>query len=455
MRHYTDDEKRKATGLYFDENLTSQQVVDRLGYPTRQCLESWLRKDKRYGDGNFRHGFYPVSLKREAVRLRTEDGLALKEIALRLGVKNPVSVQQWITRFEREGDMGLVPKRKSASQPKPDISDLADDVGKLKQRCEELELENAVMKEMLDVLKVDLRANAQGLSNSEKTVIVDSLRKSFGLPVLLRRLGLRRSTYYHARTRLSRPDKHAELRRLVVEIYERSEGRYGYRRIWLVLRTTHGIVVSEKVVRYLMAQEGLTAKCVRRRYRYNSYRGEISDAPPNLINRDFCADRPHEKWLTDITEMKAGDGKLYLSPVIDCFDGMVVSWEMSQHPDARLANTMLEKAIATLPHDARPLLHSDRGVQYRWDGWIDLMKRHGLVRSMSKKGCSPDNSAAKGLFGRLKVEMYFGEGWDKRTLAELREAVDEYLHWYNEERIKVSLGGLSPLQYRRKLSYAA
>ena len=137
--------------------MTSQQVVDRLGYPTRQCLESWLRKDKRNGDGNFRHGFYPVSLKREAVRLRTEDGLALKKIALRLGVKNPVSVQQWITRFKRE-----------------------DDVGKLKQRCEELELENAVMKEMLDVLKVDLRANAQGLSNSEKTVIVDSLRKSFG-----------------------------------------------------------------------------------------------------------------------------------------------------------------------------------------------------------------------------------------------------------------------------------
>jgi transposase InsO family protein len=87
-----------------------------------------------------------------------------------------------------------------------------------------------------------------------------------------------------------------------------------------------------------MAQEGLTAKCVHRRYRYNSYRGEISDAPPNLINRDFSADRPNEKWTVDITEMKTADGKLYLSPVIDCFDGMVVSWEMSKHPDARLAN---------------------------------------------------------------------------------------------------------------------
>lgn len=455
MRHYTDDGKRAAIELYFSDDLTSQQVVDRLGYPTRQCLERWLRKGRRHGDGNFRHGFYPVSLKREAVRLRTEEGLALKEIALSLGVKNPVSVQQWATRFKREGDMGLIPKRKSASRPKPDISDLPDDVGRLKQRCEEPELENAGVLEMSDVLKAGPRANAEGLGNSEKTLTADSLRKSFGLPVLLRRLGLRRSACCHAKTRFGRPDRHAELRRLVIEISERSEGRCGYRRIWLALRNAHGIVASEKVVRYLMAQEGLVAKCVRRRHRRNSYRGEISDAPPNLVNRGFSADRPNEKRLAGITEMRAADGKLYLSPVIDCFDGMVVSWEMSEHPDARLANTMLEKAVATLPHDAKPLLHSDRGVHYRWDGWIDLMKRHGLVRSMSKKGCSPDNSAAEGLFGRLKVEMYFGEGWDKRTLAELREAVDEYLHWYNEERIKVSLGGLSPLQYRRKLGYAA
>jgi len=125
------------------------------------------------------------------VRLRVEDGLALKEIALRLDVKNPVSVQQWTIRFEREGDMGLSPKCKSASRPKLDISDLSDDVGKLKQRCEELELKNADVLEMPDVLIVGPRANAEGLSNSEKTLIVDNLAKSFGLPVLLRRLDLK------------------------------------------------------------------------------------------------------------------------------------------------------------------------------------------------------------------------------------------------------------------------
>ena len=179
--------------------------------------------------------------------------------------------------------MGLVPKRKSTSQSKPNISDLPDDIEELKQRCEDLKLENADVLEMLDVLKVDPRANAEDLSMSEKTLIVDNLRKSFGLPVLLRRLGLKRSTYYHAKTRLGRPDKHAELRRPIIEIYEHRKGRYGYRRIWLVLRNTYGIAVSEKVVRHLMAQEGLIAKCVRRRYCLSSYREEISDAPPNII----------------------------------------------------------------------------------------------------------------------------------------------------------------------------
>jgi transposase InsO family protein/transposase-like protein len=453
--HYTDEEKERAISLYFSSGLTSQKVVDELRYPSRQNLELWLKKDTRYGDGNFRHGFYPIALKREAVRLRLEEGRALKDIASRLHVKNKVTVQKWVAKFEEEGDMGLVPKKKSASQPEPDVPDMPDDIDGLKKRCEELELENAVMKEMLDVLKVDPCASTADLSSTERTLIADSLKKHFGLSVLLKRLGLKRSTYYHAKARLDRPDRHAGLRRLIVEIYEHNQGRYGYRRIWMVLRNEHGVVVSEKIVRRLMAQEGLVAKCVRKRYRYNSYKGEISDAPPNLINRDFSADKPNEKWLTDITEMKAADGKLYLSPVVDCFDGMVVAWRMSRNPNAIRANSMLEDAIATLPKGAHPLIHSDRGVHYRWDGWIDLMRHHGLVRSMSRKGCSPDNSAAEGMFGRLKVEMYYGGGWEKRTVAELEQTVDVYLHWYNEERIKMSLDGLSPMQYRRQLGLAA
>jgi transposase InsO family protein/transposase-like protein len=454
MRHFTDEEKERAIGLYFGTGKTLQEVVDELGYPTRQCLAIWLKSDPRYG-GDFRHGFYPISVKMEAIRLFRDKHMDPEDISKMLDIKCKGSIYNWLRRYEDEGSGGLVPKKRMPQERRRDIPDLPDDVDGLKSRCEELELENAIMREMLDVLKVDPCTGTENLTNKEKTKMVEALRDIFDLKVLLERIGLKRSSYYHARVMLAHPDKYAGPRERIHEIFADNQARYGYRRIWMKLRNgDDAVVISEKVVRKLMAEEGLVACFTRKRYRYSSYKGEISDAPANLINRDFSAGAPNEKWLTDITEMKAADGKLYLSPVIDCFDGMVVAWRMSRNPNAILANSMLEDAIATLPKGAHPLIHSDRGVHYRWDGWIDLMRRHGLVRSMSRKGCSPDNSAAEGMFGRLKVEMYYGAGWEKRTIAELEQAVDVYLHWYNEERIKMSLSGLSPLQYRRKLRLA-
>ena len=128
-----------------------------------------------------------------------------------------------------------------------------------------------------------------------------------------------------------------------------SKGRYGYRRIKAVLKTG----VSEKVVRRIMAEEGLVAHVPKRR-RYSSYEGETTPAPANLVDRDFTAERPNEKWLTDITEIKARDGKVYLSPMIDCFDGKIVAYTAGFSPNAELANRMLEKAASTLPGNARP-----------------------------------------------------------------------------------------------------
>ena len=130
--------------------------------------------------------------------------------------------------------------------------------------------------------------------------------------------------------------------------------------------------------------------------------GEISPAVPNLLKRDFHADRPNQKWLTDLSEFAIPAGKVYLSPIVDCFDGMIVHWTMCTSPNAALANSMLDGAIAKLNENQHPIVHSDRGGHYRWPGWIERMNHAGLIRSMSKKGCSPDNSACEGFFGRLK-----------------------------------------------------
>jgi transposase InsO family protein len=215
------------------------------------------------------------------------------------------------------------------------------------------------------------------------------------------------------------------------------------------------LLISEKVVQRLMKQECLVVAANRRR-RYGSYLGEISPAPENLINRDFRAKTPNEKWLTDITEFHIPAGKVYLSPVIDCFDGLVVSWTMGPRPDSDLVNTMLDAAIQTVANcEARPVIHSDRGAHYRWPGWLSRVHNAKLIRSMSRKGCSPDNAACEGFFGRLKTELFYPRDWQGISIEKFIQAVDSYISWYNEKRIKISLGSLSPLEYRESLGITA
>lgn len=204
-----------------------------------------------------------------------------------------------------------------------------------------------------------------------------------------------------------------------------------------------------------MKQECLIVAAHKKR-RYRSYMGEISPAPENLINRDFRAEAPNEKWLTDITEFQIPAGKVYLSPMIDCFDGLVVSWTLGTRPDSELVNTMLDAAINTVTDsEFRPVVHSDRAGHYRWPGWLKRMSHARLTRSMSRKGCSPDNAACEGFFGRLKTELFYRRSWQDTSIDQFIAMVDGYIRWYNEKRIKVSLGSLSPLEYRASLGIAA
>ena len=149
--------------------------------------------------------------------------------------------------------------------------------------------------------------------------------------------------------------------------------------------------------------------------------------PVKSLQRWPIAYKPNQKWLTDIMEFALPDGKVYLSPVIDCYDGLVVAYGIGTSPSAELANSMLRKAIATLQPGEHPIIHSDRGSHYRWPGWIELTEAAGLVRSMSKKGCPPDNSACEGFFGRLKNEMFYCRTWVNVSSNEFIKILGEYL----------------------------
>ncbi len=232
-------------------------------------------------------------------------------------------------------------------------------------------------------------------------MVIDALRDRFPLKALLNVLGFAKSSYCYQRNAI-RKDKYSETRDKVRNIFKESQKRYGYRRIHLELRS-EGITISEKVIIRLMKELGLkvSLKIIRK---YNSYRGEISAPVENLVKRNFHADKPNQLWLTDITEFHIPAGKVYLSPVVDCFDGMVVSWTIGTSPTSELANSMLKAAISSLT-DEHPIVHSDKGFHYRTKSWIQIMDETRLIRSMSRKACSPDNSACEGFFGRLKNEM--------------------------------------------------
>ena len=291
------------------------------------------------------------------------------------------------------------------------------------------------------------------LKNKEKAVIVDALKEKHPLPLLLDKLNFSKSSYYYQKAVWSKADKYAAVRKRIIDIFHENRGCYGYRRIYGILQREN-IILSEKIIRRIMKEEQLHV-IVKRRRKYSSYKGEISPSVPNIIQRNFHAERPNRKWLTDITEFTIPAGKIYLSPIVDCFDGLLPAWTIGTTPDAKLVNTMLDKAISTLSEGDRPLIHSDRGCHYRWPGWIRRIKQAGLTQSMSKKGCSPDNSACEGLFGRIKNELFYNHDWRTASISDFISILNDYLIWYNEKRIKVSLGNMSPVEYRHALGLVA
>ena len=236
--------------------------------------------------------------------------------------------------------------------------------------------------------------------------MVTALRPRWKLCEVLPVVGMAKSSYEYARSAQAKgeTEEHAAARKAVIEAFEASGGTYGYRRIYAQVNADaeDGAAIGEWTVRSIMEEENLVARAAKKKRRYSSYEGEISEAPPNLLRDDrgkhhFRANRPNELWITDVTELRIPAGKACLSPIVDCFDGMPPGWSISTSPDAEMANSSLLGACVWLNEGDHPKIHSDRGCHYRWPGWTRICDENGLVRSMSRKGCSPDNARCEGL----------------------------------------------------------
>ena len=453
---YSQIQKKKAVEHYAEHGRCIAATVKALGYPCRDLLRAWIDEldpdSRQRVVGRAVSAPRPPQLKKQAVlELCTREGSA-QAVAQKLGVSRP-TLYNWKNQLlGREAPASM--KQTNQSPHAQERDELERQVEALRREVRQLRLEQDLLNKANELLKKGLGVDLQLLSNREKTLLIDALKEHYGLPKLLGQLGLARSSYFYHRVRAAAGDKYLEVRQSITEIFESNHRCYGYRRLQASL-TRQDVTISEKVVQRLMKQESLVVAKPKRR-RYASYLGEISPAPENIIDRDFQAAAPNKKWLTDITEFQIPAGKVYLSPIIDCFDGMVVSWTIGTSPDAELVNTMLDAAIETVADTAdRPVVHSDRGGHYRWPGWISRMRDANFTRSMSRKACSPDNAACEGFFGRLKNELFYPRDWKSVTLAQFIEAVDDYIRWYNEKRIKISLGSLSPIEYRESLGLTA
>ena len=269
------------------------------------------------------------------------------------------------------------------------------------------------------------------------------------MAALLKIAGLARSTFYYQLRTLDADDRYADLKAKIRTVFDHHKGRYGYRRVTAAIRQA-GQLVNRKAVQRLMQQ--LQLKSWVRPKKYRSWRGEVGQAAPNLLQRQFSATQANQKWVTDVTEFKVGGQKLYLSPVMDLYNGEIIAYQMDRRPSFELVRGMLKKALAKLKREERPMLHSDQGWQYRMPEFRRLLKRRKLTQSMSRKGNCLDNAAMESFFGTLKSECYKGQRFT--CIEHLRDTLDHYIHYYNHERIKLKLKGLSPVQYRTQPSGA-
>ena len=464
---YTAEQKDAAVLHYLEHGKCLSRTVRMLGYPCRQLLREWVKEvapdTLRPCKSDTDSIYLSQSQKEQAVVALCTRQKSAREVAADYGMTRD-ALYYWKNKLlPKEKAQEMATKKKtqppqSSEELEAQAVELRDEVSQLTQQIEELQrqvhrldLEKAILETAAEVIKKDQGISISTLTNREKAIVINALRTRFSLHELLPAIKMAKSSYCYQAKAL-KFDKYELLRGEIRQAFENSKSRYGYRRIHVVV-TADGKTISEKVIRRLMKEEELVVHAVKRK-KYSSYQGEISPAVENVVARDFHADHPNEKWLTDITEFHIPAGNVYLSPLIDCFDGMPVSWTIGTSPDAELVNTMLDEGIKTLSGEERPLVHSDRGAHYRWPGWIERMEKAGLTRSMSKKGCSPDNSACEGFFGRMKNEMFYGYSWQDISIDQFIAIVDEYMHWYAEKRVKVSLGGLSPLEYRQKLGIA-
>ena len=286
-------------------------------------------------------------------------------------------------------------------------------------------------------------------TQGEKAAIIKEFReKGYQLKYLLQAIGMAKSTYYYLVNKGAVDVvsiRNEPLLKEIKIIFTENKGSYGVRRVHNEL-INRGFKVNHKRVQSLMHKEGLKGK--RPKERYHSYKGTIGKVANNIINRDFSATAPLQKWTTDVSQFNFSWGKCYFSAILDMHTNEIISYDLSLHPDLNQIKRMLEKTFNKFSKTEGLIMHSDQGWQYQHSYYRSELKKHGIIQSMSRKGNCYDNSIMESLFGRMKTEIYYGYEKVYMSFEEFSKAVSEYIDYYNNKRIQSKTKWMSPVQYR-------
>lgn len=291
--------------------------------------------------------------------------------------------------------------------------------------------------------------------NQIETRIIQELTANFKLSDILKVTKFPKSTYHYWVKKMAQENPDQELENLILSIFKENDENYGYRRITDELHHRGHRVNHKKVYRLMKKRGIICVKFSHKSRKYRSYKGTVGTVAKNRINRRFNTPYPYQKLTTDVTEFKTQEGKkLYLSPIMDMATGEILSYSMGHKPDLNFVMESLNQVLPILKQAKyRITLHSDQGWQYQHQKWVKALKTHKIFQSMSRKGNCLDNSPMENFFGILKQEMYYGKTF--KTYEELKEAIENYIYYYNHKRIKRKLAGMSPVKYRIRTSQLA
>lgn len=489
---YSNEFRLKLVLEYLEGNYGIREFGRKYGISPSH-ITNWIRLYKAYGREGLlisKKIYYSEEFKIKVIKYMLDNKLSINETAPLFAIPVPSTLWRWFQEYKKKENKDVVmkeeimtkkPKSKNNNKENKEIINLTikkeelssnillEEIKNLRKQLEDKDKELKETKQELyhtqmqrDIIKKKLKyiKIEEEISIENSVSIIADLKRTYSVKDLLCEFNMPKSTFYDNFKYVTKnedgsflyvkPDKYIKEKELMLEIFNSSRCTYGYRRIKQALESK-GVILNHKTVKKLMKELNIKSKirCYKKSNNYNISSGVASF---NMINRNFEASHPNEKWATDLTEFKfTNNEKFYLSVIIDMFNSEVINYTIGNSPNLDLVKNMMLGAIKNVSKtDLKKLiLHSDQGWHYRHQNFRDILEEFNINQSMSRKGTPIDNAKMESFFAILKTEFLTKENINHfNNIDELLMELDNFINFYNTERIKLKFK-TSPVKYRQ------